>query len=219
MYLQANNVEKFYGNKEARVQVLKGISCSIEQGEICVLLGPSGSGKSTFLNLIGGKDLAGMPDKELALYRRHTLGFVFQSYHLVSNLTVKENMESGAYLGRHPKSIEDLLERLGLTQHRNKYPNQLSGGQQQRCAIGRALAKNPELLLCDEPTGALDYHTSRDILRLLEEINRDFQTTVILVTHNAAFAAMAHRVLWLKDGRIIRVHCNAQRVTADALEW
>ena len=162
MYLQANNVEKFYGNKEARVQVLKGISCGIEQGEICVLLGPSGSGKSTFLNLIGGieridkgelliggKDLAGMPDKELALYRRHTLGFVFQSYHLVSNLTVKENMESGAYLGRHPKSIEDLLERLGLTQHRNKYPNQLSGGQQQRCAIGRALAKNPELLLCD----------------------------------------------------------------------
>lgn len=219
MYLQANNVEKFYGNKEARVQVLKGISCGIEQGEICVLLGPSGSGKSTFLNLIGGKDLAGMPDKELALYRRHTLGFVFQSYHLVSNLTVKENMESGAYLGRHPKSIEDLLGRLGLTQHRNKYPNQLSGGQQQRCAIGRALAKNPELLLCDEPTGALDYHTSRDILRLLEEINRDFQTTVILVTHNAAFAAMAHRVLWLKDGRIIRVHCNAQRVTADALEW
>ena len=232
MYLQANIVEKFYGNKEARVQVLKGISCGIEQGEICVLLGPSGSGKSTFLNLIGGieridkgelliggKDLAGMPDKELALYRRHTLGFVFQSYHLVSNLTVKENMESGAYLGRHPKSIEDLLERLGLTQHRNKYPNQLSGGQQQRCAIGRALAKNPELLLCDEPTGALDYHTSRDILRLLEEINRDFQTTVILVTHNAAFADMAHRVLWLKDGRITQVHCNAQRVAADALEW
>lgn len=160
-----------------------------------------------------------MPDKELVLYRRHTLGFVFQSYHLVSNLTVKENMESGAYLGRHPKSIEDLLERLGLTQHRNKYANQLSGGQQQRCAIGRALAKNPELLLCDEPTGALDYHTSRDILRLLEEVNRDFQTTIILVTHNAAFAAMAHRVLWLKDGRITRVHCNAQRVAADALEW
>ncbi len=232
MYLQANSVEKYYGDKEARVQVLKGISCEIAQGEICVLLGPSGSGKSTLLNLIGGiehidkgelliggKDLAKLPDKELALYRRSTLGFIFQSYHLIGNLSVKENIESGAYLGRYPKSIDELLKRLGLSQHQNKYPNQLSGGQQQRCAIGRALAKNPELLLCDEPTGALDYHTSKDILRLIEEINRDFKTTVILVTHNAAIAEMAHRVMWLKDGRIIKVHCNAQRVAAQALEW
>lgn len=232
MYLQAKKVEKFYGDKEARIQVLKGIDCSVEQGEICVLLGPSGSGKSTLLNLIGGiehidrgelliggKDLAQMPDKELSLYRRNTLGFIFQFYHLVSNLTVKENIESGAYLGKHPKSVEELLERLGLSKHRNKYPNQLSGGQQQRCAIGRALAKNPDLLLCDEPTGALDYNTSKDILRLLEEINRDFKTTVIIVTHNAAIADMAHRVMWLKDGRIIDVRSNEQRVSAEALEW
>ena len=215
MYLQANNVEKFYGNKEARVQVLKGISCGIEQGEICVLLGPSGSGKSTLLNLIGGiehidkgellvggKDLAKLPDKELALYRRSTLGFIFQSYHLVDNLSVKENIESGAYLGRHPKSVDELLKRLGLSQHQNKYPNQLSGGQQQRVSIARALAGDPSLILADEPTGALDSKTSREVLNFLKQLNEE-GNTIVMITHDNSIAMEAKRVVRIADGHKI----------------
>lgn len=169
MYLKVENVQKYYGYDGAKVHVLKGIDCSIEKGEICVLLGPSGSGKSTLLNLLGGIEtvdqgsiivdhyhLETMSVKELSNYRRNTLGFIFQFYHLVPNLTVKENIESGAYLSKHPVDVMQLLDKLGLKKHQNKYPNQLSGGQQQRTAIGRALAKNPTLLLCDEPTGALD---------------------------------------------------------------
>ena len=179
MYLQIENLKKFYGQDENKVEVLRGINCGIEKSEICVMLGPSGSGKSTLLNLIGGietidegdivvgdVDLGKLSNKDLTLYRRNTLGFVFQFYHLVPNLTVKENIESGAYLSKKPISVDELLKTLGLEEHQNKYPNQLSGGQQQRTAIGRALAKNPSLLLCDEPTGALDYKTSKDILEL-----------------------------------------------------
>lgn len=232
MYLQIQALEKFYGTEDTRVHVLKQVSCEIKQGEICVLLGPSGSGKSTLLNLIGGieevdggslivngKDLSKMSSKQLSLYRRNTLGFIFQFYHLVPNLTVKENIESGAYLSKQALSIPNLLEKLGLEEHKNKYPNQLSGGQQQRTAIGRALAKRPDLLLCDEPTGALDYHTSKDILKLLEEINQEYHTTILIVTHNDAIMQMAHRVLWLKDGQITKVKEQKQRIPANQLEW
>ena len=232
MYLSVENVRKFYGNGETRIEVLKGIQCHVEKGEICVLLGPSGSGKSTLLNLIGGIEkvddgdiivedynLVNLSAKELSRYRRHTLGFIFQFYHLVPNLTVKENIESGAYLSDNPVSVEELLNVLGLSEHRNKFPNQLSGGQQQRVAIGRALAKNPKLLLCDEPTGALDYHTSKDILELIEKINQEYGTTIIMVTHNDAIANMAHRVLKLKDGFIQKEIINENRITAKALEW
>ena len=232
MYLQLENVEKYYGENENRVQVLKGVNGSIERGEICVMLGPSGSGKSTLLNLIGGIeiidygnvivggiDLASLSKIKLGLYRRDTLGFVFQFYHLVPNLTVKENIESGAYLSKNPISVEELMETLGLTEHQNKYPNQLSGGQQQRTAIGRALAKNPSLLLCDEPTGALDYKTSKDILELLERINDKYKTTIIIVTHNDAIKNMAHRVMKLRDGKITKIETNSFRIKAKDLEW
>ena len=231
MYLNVKGVKKFYGQGEGRIMVLKGIECIIEKGEICVLLGPSGSGKSTLLNLIGGiedidegsifvdqQDLGVMSSKELGQYRRKTLGFIFQSYHLVPHLTVKENIESGAYLSSSPIDIHDLLLKLGLEEHKNKYPNQLSGGQQQRTAIGRALAKNPSLLLCDEPTGALDYYTSKDILELLERLHQDYGTTILIVTHNDAIAKMAHRIMYLKDGQIVNIQMNPQPMAVKDIE-
>ena len=232
MYLNVKGVKKFYGQGEGRIMVLKGIECIIEKGEICVLLGPSGSGKSTLLNLIGGiedidegsifvdqQDLGVMSSKELGQYRRKTLGFIFQSYHLVPHLPVKENIESGAYLSSSPIDIHDLLLKLGLEEHKNKYPNQLSGGQQQRTAIGRALAKNPSLLLCDEPTGALDYYTSKDILELLERLHQDYGTTILIVTHNDAIAKMAHRIMYLKDGQIVNIQMNPQPMAVKDIEW
>ena len=232
MYLNVKGVKKFYGQGEGRIMVLKGIECIIEKGEICVLLGPSGSGKSTLLNLIGGiedidegsifvdqQDLGVMSSKELGQYRRKTLGFIFQSYHLVPHLTVKENIESGAYLSSSPIDIHDLLLKLGLEEHKNKYPNQLSGGQQQQTAIGRALAKNPSLLLCDEPTGALDYYTSKDILELLERLHQDYGTTILIVTHNDAIAKMAHRIMYLKDGQIVNIQMNPQPMAVKDIEW
>ena len=232
MYLQIENLKKFYGQDENKVEVLRGINCGIEKSEICVMLGPSGSGKSTLLNLIGGietidegdivvgdVDLGKLSNRDLTLYRRNTLGFVFQFYHLVPNLTVKENIESGAYLSKKPISVDELLKTLGLEEHQNKYPNLLSGGQQQRTAIGRALAKNPSLLLCDEPTGALDYKTSKDILELLEKINEKYKTTIIVVTHNDAIKNMAHRVMRLRDGQIIKNKINETRTKAEDLEW
>ena len=215
MYLQIENLKKFYGQDENKVEVLRGINCGIEKSEICVMLGPSGSGKSTLLNLIGGietidegdivvgdVDLGKLSNKDLTLYRRNTLGFVFQFYHLVPNLTVKENIESGAYLSKKPISVDELLKTLGLEEHQNKYPNQLSGGQQQRTAIGRALAKNPSLLLCDEPTGALDSKSARLLLERLESLNEELSATILMVTHDAFTASYAHRILFIKDGKI-----------------
>ena len=184
------------------------------------------------MNLIGGiedidegsifvdqQDLGVMSSKELGQYRRKTLGFIFQSYHLVPHLTVKENIESGAYLSSSPIDIHDLLLKLGLEEHKNKYPNQLSGGQQQRTAIRRALAKNPSLLLCDEPTGALDYYTSKDILELLERLHQDYGTTILIVTHNDAIAKMAHRIMYLKDGQIVNIQMNPQPMAVKDIEW
>lgn len=232
MFLEVKGIQKSFGNGENRTEVLKGINFSLEKGEICVLLGPSGSGKSTLLNIIGGIDAADagsvsingekteeMSEKTLTMYRRRHLGYIFQMYNLIPNLNVKENIEVGAYLSEHPLDINDLLHTLGLYEHRYQMPNQLSGGQQQRTAIGRAIVKNPDILLCDEPTGALDYHTSKEILALIEDVNRRFGNTVVMVTHNDAIRNMADRVIRLRDGQIRSNETNAVRIAAKDLEW
>ena len=232
MFLEIKDLKKSYGEAGNRTEVLKGISFSIEKGEICVLLGPSGSGKSTLLNIIGGIDTADdgyvsiqnektadMKEKALTKYRRKHLGYVFQLYNLIPNLTVRENIEVGAYLSDKPLDIDDLLHTLGLYEHRNKMPNQLSGGQQQRCAIGRAIVKNPDILLCDEPTGALDFNTSKDILRLIEEVNEKYGNTILMVTHNDALKEMADRVIKFRDGKVRKDYRNEKRTPVDELDW
>ena len=232
MYLKIDNIKKSYGTGDSRVDVLKGINCGVNRGEICVLLGPSGSGKSTLLNILGGIDKAdsgcvtigedkieNFNDKQLSQYRRKHLGYIFQSYNLVPNLTVRENIEVGAYLSDKPLPIDELIELLGLEAHKNKRPNQLSGGQQQRTSIGRAIVKNPDLLLCDEPTGALDYNTSKEILKLVEDINNKYGSTIVIVTHNVAISQMAHQVINLHDGRIRSDEKNNNRLAAELIEW
>lgn len=232
MFLTVKDLKKSYGSTSNKVEVLKGINFEVEKGEICVLLGPSGSGKSTLLNIIGGIDDADlgyvsidsektkdMKEKKLTRYRRKHLGYVFQMYNLIPNLNVKENIEVGAYLSDSPLDINELLNTLGLYEHRHKLPNQLSGGQQQRTAIGRAIVKNPDILLCDEPTGALDYHTSKEILKLIEDVNNKYGNTVIMVTHNDAIQNMADRVIKLRDGQIRDNIVNNSKVSAADLEW
>ena len=232
MFLEVKNISKSYGNGENRVQVLKNISTEIESGQMCVILGPSGSGKSTFLNIIGGLDgvdkghifvdgldIAGLRQKDVSLYRRNNLGFIFQFYNLVPNLTVKENIQVCEYLTDTPLDLDELIETLGLTEHMDKFPSQLSGGQQQRCAIGRALIKNPKLLLCDEPTGALDSKTSKEILVLMELINKKYGTTILIVTHNTAIMDMVHRVIKIKDGQISSDYLNEAIKPAAELDW
>ncbi|MBR0410610.1 MAG: ABC transporter ATP-binding protein [Eubacterium sp.] len=232
MFLRINDLKKSFGRDEGRVEVLKGIDLSVEKGSICVLLGPSGSGKSTLLNIIGGIDRADsgeiiidgdrmgqMNEKKLTRYRRKHLGYIFQMYNLIPNLTVRENIEVGAYLSGSPLDVDELLHTLGLYDHRSKLPNQLSGGQQQRTAIGRAIVKNPDILLCDEPTGALDYQTSREILHLIETVNQKYGNTVIMVTHNEAIGGMADMVVRMRDGRIRDQRRNASRIPAAELEW
>lgn len=231
-YLMVNDLKKHYGEGEARIQVLSGITTTANRGEVCVMLGPSGSGKSTFLNLIGGLEdadggtvsvgdceLTSLSSKNLGEYRRRELGFVFQFYNLVPDLTIKENIEVTAHLSANPLPMEDLLRSLGLWEHRNKFPRQVSGGQQQRCAIGRALVKNPGLILCDEPTGALDYKTSKEVLELMERVNRKYGCTIVIVTHNAAIARMADRVLRLRDGHLAEDEVNDSPVSAAELDW
>ncbi len=231
-YLAVNNLCKHYGEDEARITVLSSLSVTINKGEICVLLGPSGSGKSTFLNLIGGlepadsgtievagTELTALSAKQLGEYRRRELGFVFQFYNLVPDLTIRENIEVCQYLSKNPLPIDDLLKSLGLWEHRSKFPRQVSGGQQQRCAIGRALVKNPGLLLCDEPTGALDYQTSKEILALMEGINREYGCTIVIVTHNDAIKGMAHRILRLRDGMLAEDELNTHPMHARDLTW
>ena len=231
MYLEVKNVKKSYGEGGSYVQVLKGISTGLEKGQMCVIQGTSGSGKSTLLNCIGGldtvdagsikvegKEIVGLKSEALSDYRRNNLGFIFQFYNLVPNLTVEENIQVCRYLSDDPLDMEELLEVLGLLEHRNKFPSQLSGGQQQRCAIARALIKNPKLLLLDEPTGALDSKTSRDILILLEKINDTYGTTMLLVTHNNSIKNMVHKVIIIKDGQIYKEYENETRVAASELE-
>ncbi len=225
------DVKKSYGKDQSFIQVLKGVNTSVEKGQMCVIQGTSGSGKSTLLNCIGGldemdsgsvkvdgKEIFGLKPSELSDYRRDNLGFIFQFYNLVLNLTVRENIKVCEYLAEEPLDMDDLLETLGLTEHQNKFPAQLSGGQQQRCAIARALIKNPKLLLCDEPTGALDSKTSRDILILLERINEKYGTTMLIVTHNNSIKNMVHKVIILKDGLIKKDYENETRVPAAELE-
>lgn len=232
MFLEINQIRKSYGSGESRVEVLKGIDLYVEQGEFCVLLGPSGSGKSTLLNIIGGIDqadsgdicirgerMADMKEKKLTLYRRKHLGYIFQMYNLIPNLNVKENVEVGAYLSDSPLDVDDILKTLGLYEHRHKLPNQLSGGQQQRTSIGRAIVKNPDILLCDEPTGALDYKTSKEILKLIEDVNQKYGNTVIMVTHNDAIKNMADRVIKLRDGMIRKNVVNDVKISAMDLDW
>ena len=232
MFLELNQIKKSFGSGENCVEVLKGIDLAVEKGEFCVLLGPSGSGKSTLLNILGGIDcadsgdilingerMADMNENALTLYRRRHLGYIFQMYNLIPNLTVRENIEVGAYLSRRPLDVDELLRLLGLWEHRAKLPNQLSGGQQQRTSIGRAIGKNPDILLCDEPTGALDYKTGKEILKLIETVNQKYGNTVIMVTHNDAIRLMADRVVRLRDGAIRSNETNAVKVPAQDLEW
>ncbi|MBP3457996.1 MAG: ABC transporter ATP-binding protein [Lachnospiraceae bacterium] len=232
MFLEISDLRKSFGSGDNKTEVLRGINFSADKGEICVLLGPSGSGKSTLLNIIGGIDCADggyvsiggektadMKEKVLTAYRRKHLGYVFQMYNLIPNLNVKENIEVGAYLSDHPLDIDELLHTLGLYEHRNKLPNQLSGGQQQRTAIGRAIVKNPDILLCDEPTGALDYNTSKEILKLIEDVNGKYGNTVIMVTHNDAIKNMADRVIKLRDGQIRKDYRNEEKIPASELDW
>lgn len=231
MFLEITNIKKSVGEGNRYIEILKGISTGINKGEMCVILGPSGSGKSTFLNVIGGIDIVNsgkitvdgvcitdMNTKQLENYRREYLGFIFQFYNLIPNLTIKENIQVCEYLSKSPLNIEELIETLGLSEHQNKYPFQVSGGQQQRCAIARALVKNPKLLLCDEPTGALDSKTSKEILILLENINKKYGTTMLIVTHNDTIKEMVHKVIKIKDGLISTDYRNKKTISAQKIE-
>lgn len=231
MYLEVNNLKKSYGSDAGAVQVLKGVTTSVGKGQMCVIKGTSGSGKSTLLNCIGGldvmdsgsvkvdnKEIFGLKSSDLSDYRRDNLGFIFQFYNLIPNLTVRENIQVCQYLANDPLNMDDLLEILGLEEHQNKFPSQLSGGQQQRCAIARALIKNPKLLLCDEPTGALDSKTSKDILVLLEKVNKKYGTTMLIVTHNNSIKNMVHKVIVIKDGMIVKDYNNTTIIPAADLE-
>ena len=231
-FLQVSQVRKAFGSGDSRQEVLRGMDFSVAKGEFCVILGPSGSGKSTLLNIIGGIDgvddgfiaingdkLRDMDEKALTQYRRKHLGYVFQLYNLIPNLNVKENIEVGAYLSDKPLDIDELLKTLGLWDHRYKLPNQLSGGQQQRTSIGRAIVKNPDILLCDEPTGALDYNTSKEILKLIEDVNKKYGNTIIMVTHNEAIQHMADHTIKLRDGVVRKNIVNENKVSATELDW
>lgn len=231
-FLEISELTKGFGSGTARVNVLNGVNMSVERGELCTVLGQSGSGKSTLLNVIGGLDTAdggkividgrnivGLSAAELSEYRRDFLGFVFQFYNLVPNLTVLENIQVGEYLSENPLDINEVMDILGLTELKNRFPQELSGGQQQRCSIGRALVKNPRLLLCDEPTGALDYKTSKDILSLIERVNKAYSTTILIVTHNTAISEMTDKTINLKDGVVSSVTLNTEKKSAVEVEW
>lgn len=232
MFLEVKDLNKGFGDKTNRIEVLKNLSLNVEKGEFCVLLGPSGSGKSTLLNILGGIDypdvgevkingekMNSLNSKKLTTFRRNHLGYVFQMYNLIPDLTVRENIEVGAYLSKKPLNLDELIETLGLKEHQDKLPSQLSGGQQQRTSIGRAIIKNPDILLCDEPTGALDYSTSKEILKLIEKVNQKYGSTVIMVTHNDAIKYMADRVVRLRDGQILKNYLNDKKIKAEDLEW
>ena len=231
-FLEIKDLKKSFGTGEAKQEVLRGVNFTVKKGEFCVLLGPSGSGKSTLLNIIGGIDvpdegfvgingdrLEEMNERQLTMYRRNHLGYVFQMYNLIPNLNVKENVEVGAFLSEHPLDVDEVLSTLGLWEHRYKYPNQLSGGQQQRVSIGRAVVKNPDILMCDEPTGALDYKTSKEILSLIEDCNQKYENTVIMVTHNEGIKNMADHVIRLRDGVVRHNEINDSKILASELEW
>ncbi|MDD3341211.1 MAG: ABC transporter ATP-binding protein [Bacilli bacterium] len=229
---ELQNVHKIYKNFGNENHALNDINLTLNKGEVIVILGPSGSGKSTMLNILSGidnpskgkvlfanEDIASFDEEALTLYRRNNLGFIFQSYNLVSNLTVTENIELGAHLSENPLDISKLLKIVGLNDHKNKYPYQLSGGQMQRVAIARALAKNPKVLFCDEPTGALDEKTGKKVLETLQEINKEYGTTMIIVTHNPSIADLAHQVIKMNSGTVKEVIVHENVKDAKDLRW
>lgn len=232
MDIKVSGLKKQYRTGDRVQLVLDGIDFEVKSGEICTIFGPSGSGKSTLLNLIGGLEVADagqiyagdteitkLKGKKLMDYRRKTLGFIFQFYNLVADLTVRENIEIGSYISDHPMDEEELIEALGMTANADKFPRQISGGEQQRTAIGRAIIKNPDILLCDEPTGALDYSTAKEILGLIQEINGKYNTTILMVTHNEAIKDMSDRIIRLHDGRIVENLENDKKLAAKELTW
>lgn len=231
-YIQFQDVTKSYGTGNARINALEDVTFGIDEGEFCILLGSSGAGKTTLLNMLGGmdtvssgeiyfhgKEVSAFKKRELVEYRRHDVGFVFQFYNLIPTLTAKENVEIAAQLCKNPIPAEEALSMVGLSERTGNFPAQLSGGEQQRVAIARALAKNPELLLCDEPTGALDYVTGKSVLKLLHDLNRERHSTVIIITHNQAIAPMADRIIRIKSGRILSNDINRHVVPIEEIEW
>lgn len=231
-YISFKNVIKSYGTGDAQINALDGVDFEIEKGEFCILLGSSGAGKTTLLNMLGGmdsitsgeilfdgRDVSRLSRRELATYRRHDVGFVFQFYNLIPNLTALENVEIAAQLCRDPIPADKALDMVGLSERKSNFPAQLSGGEQQRVAIARALAKNPRLLLCDEPTGALDYVTGKAVLKLLYDLSREQGTTVIIITHNQAIAPMADRIIRIKSGKILSNELNKNVMPIDSIEW
>lgn len=230
--IKISNLHKFYGSKEMRTEVLKGIDLELEEGKIVCVLGPSGSGKSTLLNIIGaietidegdvnifGCDLQSMSKKALENYRRENLGFVFQFYNLISDLNVLENVEVGKFLSKDSLNIDELLDELGLSEHKYKYPKEISGGQAQRTSIARAMIKKPRLLICDEPTGALDYESAKDVLNLIEKLNQKYKTTVIIASHNAQIAKMSDYILSIHNGKVKSFSKNSEKISAKEVTW
>ena len=231
-YIKFEDVKKSYGSGNAQINALDGVDFEINKGEFCILLGSSGAGKTTLLNMLGGMDVvtsgkiefdgrvvSDFSKRDLIEYRRHDVGFVFQFYNLIPNLTALENVEIAAQLCKNPIPANEALDMVGLTERANNFPAQLSGGEQQRVAIARALAKNPRLLLCDEPTGALDYVTGKSVLKLLYELSKERGTTVIIITHNQAIAPMADRIIKIKSGKIYSNEINENVTSIDEIEW
>ena len=231
-FVEFRDVRKIYTMGEVKVAAVDGMSFTIERGELAVVVGPSGSGKTTLLNMLGGMDsctsgeieldgrmVSALSQKELVSYRRYDIGFVFQFYNLVQNLTALENVELAAQICKDPLPADEVLSQVGLGHRLDNFPAQLSGGEQQRVAIARALAKNPKLLLCDEPTGALDYKTGKAILKLLQDTSREMGRTVVLITHNSAFTAIADRVIHVKEGKVERIELNDNPISAEEVEW
>ena len=231
-YIEFQNVKKIYKMGEVEIQALAGVDFTIDKGEFVVIAGASGAGKSTILNILGGMDsstsgnifvdgteISKFNAKQLTTYRRYDIGFVFQFYNLVQNLTVKENVELATQICKQPLDIDETIEAVGLKERASNFPAQLSGGEQQRVAIARALAKNPKLLLCDEPTGALDYNTGKQILKLLQDTCRLKGMTVVVITHNSAIAPMADRVIEIKNGKCVRMRLNEHPTPVENIEW
>ncbi len=231
-FVEFRNVDKVYQSGDVKVEALRNVSFDIEKGEICVIVGQSGAGKTTLLNILGGMDhltrgtvildgneVSSYNKKQLATYRRRDVGFVFQFYNLIPNLTAIENIEIATQISKDPLNPEEVLASVGLAERRNNFPAQLSGGEQQRVSIARALAKNPKLLLCDEPTGALDYETGKAILKLLQDMSRSHGMTVIIITHNSALTAMADRIIKVRSGQIHSVKMNENIIPVEDIEW
>lgn len=231
-YIKFENVKKTYTMGEVEINALDGVNFSIDKGELVIIVGASGAGKSTILNVLGGmdsstdgvvivdsKNISNYNEKELTKYRRHDIGFVFQFYNLVQNLTAIENVELATQICKNPLNPKQVIESVGLSHRKNNFPSQLSGGEQQRVAIARALAKNPKLLLCDEPTGALDYNTGKSILKVLQDTNKTLGVTVVIITHNMAIAPMGDKVITVRNGKVHKVEKNEAPIPIERIEW